>query len=125
MDEFGCLKICEEDAKRVMAALEGSGTVIFPLNTSDGTAMIFTLSARFAKLGTMPWGGNPTGRCLISVQKLGAYHFSANHIEPGYFEEKLNLHREDAEGFSRFWDLLWAADRATSNDPWLHSVVAK
>lgn len=107
MDIYGCLNLTLRDAKLVRQALEQNGAVVFPLTSDHVGCMIITLTAGFAKIGIMPFGGRPDGRIYVGVYGRGCNHFSAKPTEPGYFGEKLNIQGQDAKTLSDFWKMMW------------------
>jgi hypothetical protein len=107
MDDYGCMRLTKEDAKEVRDTLDKVGSVVFALSGDQIGAMIILICTRFNKSGTMPFGGNPTGRAYVGVYGMGCNHFSKDQIHPSYFAEKLKLHEGDAETLAKFWDLLW------------------
>jgi hypothetical protein len=107
MDQYGCLKVDRTSADEVRDSLNLRGSVVFPLSGDQIGCMIIHIDTMFEKIGVMPFGGNPIGRVYVGVYGRGCNHLSKEHIHPGYISEKLNLHQDDAETFSKFWDLLW------------------
>lgn len=107
MDKYGCMRVTKEDAADVRQSLAQAGSVVFVLSGDGVGAMIIFICSQFEKLGVMPFGGNPIGRCYVGVYGQGCNHLSMGKIHPGYIAEKLNLHDEDAETFAKFWALIW------------------
>lgn len=108
-DEYGVLQVDENDAKLVREALDRTGSVVFPLPSGDGFGcMIITITTKFEKVGVMPFGGNPTGRAYVGVYGRACNHFEMDETFPGYFAEKLNIGKEEAENFATFWRMIWA-----------------
>lgn len=108
MDDYGCARLTKEDAKEIWTALDRTGSVVFPLTAGDSIGcMIVIITRIFEKVGVMPFGGNPTGRMYVGIYGRGCNHFSMDSIHAGYFEEKLQISREEAETFSKFWEMMW------------------
>lgn len=109
-DEYGCCRLDPAHAKKVFDALISRGTVVFPLSGDAIGCMIVLVSTDFLKIGIMPYGGNPSGRAYVGVYGHGFNHLSMDKepIHPGYLKEKLNLSEQDADTFSKFWEMIWS-----------------
>jgi hypothetical protein len=107
MDEFGCYRHTTEDAAEVAKQLNANGTVVFPYSYDQVGCMLVLISNNFAKLGVMPFGGNPDGRNYVGIFGRGCGHLSAeNGPVESYVEEKLNLQGEDAKNFAEFYQWI-------------------
>lgn len=107
MDEYGCMRVTQEDALEVRQSLAQGGSVVFALSGDQIGAMIICVTTQFEKLGVMPFGGNPIGRAYVGVYGRGCSHLAMGETHPSYISEKLNLTQEDAKTFAEFWALLW------------------
>jgi hypothetical protein len=107
MDEYGCMQITKEDAIEIKLLLEGCSPVVFALGIEDMGAMIIILVSKFTKMGTFPFGGNPTNRIYVGIYGKGCNHLGRESLHPDYIAEKLTLTQSDAKAFARFWDLMW------------------
>ena len=104
MDEYGCYRDVEEDYDSLAEHLEDSTSLVFAWSRDQVSAYVVILSESFRKLGTLPYGGNPQGSCLVSVLMRGAFWFDLNRTEEiheEYVGEKLNLGTgEDAKNIA-------------------------
>lgn len=107
MDQYGCLHVNQGDADLVQHELKRAEAVVFPLTVEDGGALIVHISTGFRQVGTTPFGGNPYGRVYVGIYGRGCNHFSKDTIHSSYFEEKLDLHKSEAEALANFWEFLW------------------
>ena len=92
MDEYGSFGHNSNDYKDLRMALDAQGAITFSWSPNQIDVYVVCITKRFQKLGVMPFGGNPTGACMVAVLLRGAFWFDldANQdtIEE-YAEEKL------------------------------------
>lgn len=108
MDQYGCIRLDEDDAKLIRDALIRSQAVVFSLSGDQVGAMVICLTTNFDKIGVMPFGGNPTGRIYVGVYGRGCNHLAPEPTHAGYIAEKLNLSPSDAETFATFWRMVFS-----------------
>ena len=97
MDEYGIYNDSEEDIKSLADALKENGTIVFSYSADKTTAFIVLISQSFAKLGIMPFGGNPSGRFYVGIYGRGCSHLSFKNESVGYISEKLGVGEHSAE----------------------------
>jgi hypothetical protein len=115
VDNYGTLTISENDADLARNRLVNSGSIVFTLSSDGVGATIVLMCGRFEKIGIMPFGGNPEGRCYVGVYGRGCNHLGTHPIHPAYIEEKLGVQGEDAEALSKFWSLMWRGNKDENN----------
>lgn len=106
LDEYGTVTNDVRGALLVAVQLFTKNLpIVFAWSHNQIDCYIFTIAHQFNVIGTMPFGGNPRGRCYISLYGKGSNHFSMSNdlVHPSYFQEKLGLDRFGAEAFSEFW----------------------
>jgi|AntRauTorcE11897_2_1112592.scaffolds.fasta_scaffold31697_3 hypothetical protein len=97
MDEYGTCTL--SDAPMLAKKLNAGDAIIFGYSNDDINGYVISISPRLTPVGTMPFGGDPTGKYGIGVLMRGFFHFDLNKIEPfyeSYIGEKLGLRRPDA-----------------------------
>lgn len=110
MDEYQTLDVCQEDAEHVRAVLENHGSIVFPLNISEGTCFNFCITKKFEYIGKCWNGGSPFGRVYVAIQGIGANHFAPEETHEGYFESKFGTRMfgpAEAKGLADFWRMIW------------------
>lgn len=114
MDSYGCYRQTKEDAAEIAAELKENGTIVFPWSYDQIRCHIVLISQQFAKLGIMPFGGNPVDRIYVAIYGIGCGHLSKS-IGPveTYLEEKLGLKGQDAKNFAEFYQWIIQEYRGT------------
>lgn len=108
MDEYsGIMRLKKEDAMRVRAILDKSGSAVFTLSEDTFGALIALVCIRFETIGVMPFGGSPVGRAYVGIYRFGCGHLPLEAVDGGYIAEKLGLYTHDSEVFAEFWSLMW------------------
>ena len=107
MDQYGSVEYTPEDAHLLSGHLKKGTPLVFAWSHNKIDSYIFMITPEFEKLGTMPFGGNPTGRAYVGLYGRGCNHFSKGEIHSSYWEEKLNMDRGGAEAWADFWSKIW------------------
>lgn len=100
MDEFGCCG--PDDYVALVDGIVSAGNVVFSYSDDDVTAYVVTITTNYLKLGTMPFGGQPTH--LVSILLKGCYWFDLNsrtELHESYVGEKLKLDYVDSVSIAR------------------------
>ena len=97
MDEYGTFRATKEDWDELAERLNKKENILFPYSANAQSAMVISINREFERLGTMPFGGNPSGRAWISVLGRGADHIDIDSEQQGsYLGEHLGLPSDNA-----------------------------
>ena len=92
MDEYGQFTNNKEDYATLAQQLLINKSILFPYTDSEDGATSYNICiSKFKKIGTLSWGGNPSGY-MVSIIKIGAFWFKfEKEFYSDYVSEKLNL----------------------------------
>ncbi len=91
MDQYGCYRNTKDDFDELAANYKATRNILFAYSENQIDCINICLNGSFRKLGTMPFGGNPTGRIWISCYGKGVpNHFSFKDKYP-YISEKMHV----------------------------------
>jgi hypothetical protein len=105
MNEHGSFRPVKEDWTEIVHHLRKHGNILFAYSPNRADAFIILMVRRVNKVGTLPWGGNPTGYLVTSVMKWGMiYTMPGVPLHKGYVKESLPIDWE--EGLESITELL-------------------
>lgn len=100
MDHYGCYRNTKSDFDELAANYKETCNILFAYSENQVDCINICLNGSFRKLGTMPFGGNPTGRIWVSCYGKGV----PNHFKFGdnasYISEKMHVEMWAAQWIS-------------------------
>lgn len=123
MDTYGTCGL--DDAPIIAQLLDEGNSVVFSYtnpSVCEVTAFVITIATNLTQLGTLPFGGQVNGSCLIACLYHGVNWFNLkdrrDELSPNYIEKKLNMRLPDAENvalmlnaISKEWGSLRSGDQ--------------
>jgi len=94
MDEYGCFS--DKDLSEIANLYNETKNILISYSEDQIGAIIVNINGAFQKHGIMPFGGNPSGRIIISVYGRGMNHFGLNS-DHNYISEKLSIGADEAK----------------------------
>ncbi|NIT58418.1 MAG: hypothetical protein GWN00_19980 [Aliifodinibius sp.] len=89
MDEYGMCRL--DDAPMLAGKLKHGKNIVFSFGDGEVNAYVAMIAPSFEVIGTMPFGGKPSGY-VVSLLHHGMYYFTLDsELHPNYIGEKLNL----------------------------------
>lgn len=87
-----------DDTPRIADKLNQNQNVLFSYSPDEIDCYIVFIAPSFSILSEIPFGGDPHNRYMVSLLKIGCFHFNLNKpLFPAYVGEKFGLDNVSAE----------------------------